>query len=390
MRKKKVEVKKSNKRKSILKIHEILLLNFSKKNDKIKVVNNKIKALKKELSKTNDDISYKHLNNENDDKLKCNKKYIEKNIIELEDSKKIINSNDEEMDYLLEAMPIITEYIKIEEQLNLLLLENGEIEDHISINEIVNKKHDLVNLYLTKFDKENTYNHYNLNVHIKEIICQTCNVHYDFEDGFLSCKECGHTLHGLHLPTELSYKELQEYDYKPRFSYCKQSHFDDWIKRFTSRENRVIPESIILKVILEAKKDRIIDLNDLTEKKVKLYLKKLGLNDYYDNVISIINRINKRDPFRLTPEIENKLKTMFQQIQEPFVKHKPASRKNFLSYSYTLHQFFKILNLPEFAEYFVLLKSNDKLRQQDDIFKEIVQDLSKTDTTINWVFNPTI
>ena len=51
-------------------------------------------------------------------------------------------------------------------------------------------------------------------------------------------------------------------------------------------------------------------------------------------------------------EIEEKIKKMFQQIQDPYEKYKPPSRKNFLSYSYTLCKFFQILNLHEFAKYF--------------------------------------
>ena len=149
-------------------------------------------------------------------------------------------------------------------------------------------------------------------------------------------------------------------------------------------------QQVLDKVILEAKKQRITDLNLLTEEKVKTFLKKLNLNDYYDNVIAIINRINGRPPFQLTVEIENKIKTMFRQIQEPFIKHKPPSRKNFLSYAYILYQFFKILGLNEFAKYFPLLKSADKLRQQDEIFKKIVADMAEVDKSINWVFYPTI
>ena len=81
---------------------------------------------------------------------------------------------------------------------------------------------------------------------------------------------------------------------------------------------------------------------------------------------------------------------MFMQIQDPFEKHKPPKRKNFLSYSYVLHKFFQILGLHEFAKYFPLLKSADKLRQQDEIFKKIVRDMALTDQSVKWVFYPSI
>ena len=166
------------------------------------------------------------------------------------------------------------------------------------------------------------------------------------------------------------------------------SHLEDWLRRFQAKENRQIPTEILDKVILEARKERVQDLNTLTEDKVKRYLKKLNLNEYYDNVIGIINRINSRPPFKLTPEIENKIKMMFSQMQEPYEKHKPQNRKNFLSYSYTLHKIFQILGLHEFSKYFPLLKSADKLRQQDEIFKKMVDELAEKDKTIKWAFYP--
>jgi hypothetical protein len=84
------------------------------------------------------------------------------------------------------------------------------------------------------------------------------------------------------------------------------------------------------------------------------------------------------------------LRQMFLQIQEPFEKHKPKDRKNFLSYSYVLHKFFQILSLPEYTKYFTLLKSPDKLRQQDEIFRKIVGEMAAQDTTVKWVFIPSI
>ena len=46
-------------------------------------------------------------------------------------------------------------------------------------------------------------------------------------------------------------------------------------------------------------------------------------------------------------------------------------RKNFLSYSYVLHKFVQLLELDEFTECFILLKSREKLHQQDQIWKDI-------------------
>ena len=77
----------------------------------------------------------------------------------------------------------------------------------------------------------------------------------------------------------------------------------------------------------------------------------------------------------MTRNTEEKLRTMFKEIQTPFMKHCPKDRKNFLSYSYVLHKFVELLGLDEFLPCFPLLKSREKLLQQDRIWKQICQEL---------------
>ena len=66
---------------------------------------------------------------------------------------------------------------------------------------------------------------------------------------------------------------------------------------------------------------------------------------------------------------------MFKEIQIPFIRHCPKDRKNFLSYSYVLHKFVELLGLDEFLPSFPLLKSREKLHQQDLIWEKICRDL---------------
>ena len=73
--------------------------------------------------------------------------------------------------------------------------------------------------------------------------------------------------------------------------------------------------------------------------------------------------------------VEEKLRTMFKEIQTPFVKYCPSNRKNFLSYSYVLHKFCELLSLDEYLVCFPLLKSREKLQQQDNIWEKICRDL---------------
>ena len=112
-------------------------------------------------------------------------------------------------------------------------------------------------------------------------------------------------------------------------------------------------------------------------------LKKLKYNKYYEHIPHIINIINgKRAPV-LTRQYEEQLRMMFKEIQTPFMKHCPDNRKNFLSYAYVLHKFCQLLELDDLLPYFPLLKSREKLLQQDKIWKLICKDL-------NWQYIPSI
>lgn len=385
----KINKQRSKSQHSILHKHEQKMQEIVNKKERVTTLDSKIKTLQKELDKLNKDKSYRKLNHESLSNLSTSILKIRDTIIQYEKEKSYIESGQEEVDYILESTNIIFEYLNLETEEKVLLDKNDQtMEDVQRLNAINMNKAELVDSYLFKFDP--TYNRQRIIYDYNFTICQECNDTMQVEGGFLVCANCGACKQTVENCADLSYKEMQDYDYRHQFTYEKETHLEDWLRRFQAKENRCIPQDVLDKVILEANKERVKDLTCLTEDKVKRYLKKLKLNEYYDNVIAIINRINKRPPFTLTAELEDKIKFMFRQIQDPFEKHKPKNRKNFLSYSYTLHKFFQILGLHEFCKYFPLLKSADKLRQQDEIFKKIAAEMAMKDSTVNWVFYPSI
>ncbi len=122
---------------------------------------------------------------------------------------------------------------------------------------------------------------------------------------------------------------------------------------------------------------------DVTHEKVKQILKKNKINRYYEHVAYITHRITGIPNPHLTVELEEKLRSLFKQIQVPFLNHAPNNRKNFLSYSYCLHKFLQLLGEDKYLKHFPLLKSRTKLFQQEEIFKKICKDL-------DWEFIPSM
>ena len=375
---------------SILQKHEDKMEYFANKSKVLKEYTQQINHYLKMIEDLQKQIAVHRVNSQNIKvtSLETQISNVNEKIRSLKQKSEDLQSGKTENDYMLDVFPLVNEYLTLENLENSLLKNQDSDSLEQQLFEINFKKKNIADEYL-KIVEPNFISY--RNILSKELtICKECNGRIVLENGFGVCNDCGMCFDCVHESEELSYKELQEFDHKSQFTYEKKIHLSDWIKRFTSKENKEIPQEILDKVILEAKKERITDLNLLTEDKVKRYLKKLGLNEYYDNVISIINRINKRQPFVLTKEIEGKIMDMFQQIQEPFEKYKDPSRKNMLSYSFLLNKFFLILGLPEFSRYFFLLKSPDKLRQQDETFKKIVDHMAKIDPKTGWKFFPSL
>jgi hypothetical protein len=93
--------------------------------------------------------------------------------------------------------------------------------------------------------------------------------------------------------------------------------------------------------------------------------------------------------------IEEKLKLMFMEIQEPWEIYKPKNRNNFFSYPYTINKLCELLGLEEYRPYFPMLKSRDKLYKQDVTWKKIMTHISKYPKStqladVNWRFIPSV
>uniref|UniRef100_A0A6C0KSD4 Late transcription factor VLTF3-like protein n=1 Tax=viral metagenome TaxID=1070528 RepID=A0A6C0KSD4_9ZZZZ len=167
------------------------------------------------------------------------------------------------------------------------------------------------------------------------------------------------------------------------FSYKRINHFREWCSQVQGKESTDIPEEIFEQILQEIKKEKIQDTRKITYNKMREILKRLRINKYYEHINYIINRINGVPTPHFSLELEDKLCSMFKEIQGPFLKYCPKDRKNFLSYSYVLYKLFQILGKHEYLRFFQLLKSREKLSIQDQIFKKICEDL-------NWPFYPSL
>ena len=298
---------------------------------------------------------------------------LESEICEI-DKKKV-----EEIDYYLETTELLTEYYS---------RKDGSFEEEnkeLSVLDFMNKKNkekksdDLINKYMVKVDDTVIPEKTNINLDI----CSACNSVLTLKtvDSVLCCEKCGFTEKIIINSEKVSYKDPpRESSY---FAYKRINHFNEWLAQFQAKETTDIPQEVYNGIMKELKKDKFIKLEELSYKTVREILKKLKYNKYYEHIPHIINIINGRPAPVLTRQYEDQLRMMFKEIQTPFMEHCPTDRKNFLSYSYVLHKFCELLELDELLSYFPLLKSREKLQQQDNIWEKICHSLQ-------WQYIPSI
>jgi len=153
------------------------------------------------------------------------------------------------------------------------------------------------------------------------------------------------------------------------------------LAQFQAKETTQIPQEVLDKIKLQIKKERI-SLQQMTNKRAKDILKKLGYNKYYEHIPFIKDKLGIKPPI-MSQELEERLCNLFMDIQRPYAKHCPDDRVNFLNYYYVLYKMCELLGENVFLPYFPMLKDPVKRIEQDEIWKKICKEL-------NWEFISTI
>lgn len=206
--------------------------------------------------------------------------------------------------------------------------------------------------------------------------CPSCDVEMTFfqNEAMLGCPSCGYEEFILVDSEKPSYKDPpREITY---FAYKKSNHFNEWLAQFQAKENTDIPQDVIDAVVAEIRKERIRDPKKVKKEKIREILQKLKMSKMYDHVQQIKNRIQQQmTSLTLSKEVEEKLQHMFKEIQPAFIKYCPKGRSNFLSYPYVLYKMCQLLEMDDFLPCFQLLKSREKLYQQDQVWEKICREL---------------
>ena len=297
-------------------------------------------------------------------------------------TEKIQNINNDYAlnEYLLEFYTIInkdeTEYESISQK--------GQMDTFIQ-STVNNSKSEIYNEYIKVFNPELKEIEIN---GLNEIYCKNCKSNsftFELKSSSNICTLCGLST-TLILHDETGYVYTENIEQVIVFNYKRNNHFQECLNQLQAKENTTIPAQIIKDLNFEFRKYNITNPKLFTASLVKSYLKKLKYNKYYEHIPTIINEFCGLPAPKLTPELEQQLRIMFDEIQGPFEKYRKIicpSRKNFLNYNYIFFKMCQLLNKDEFLNFFPLLKSREKLYEHDLIWKGICKDL-------RWEYIPSI
>lgn len=285
---------------------------------------------------------------------------------------------DEMYKYMADCIPYMQKFsTDTSDKHTIDTIFNSNVKKGIQRKEIYHDYLRTVENFTGVIENEVTLPTININV------CSSCQSSNLFMEGscYNICGNCGCS--NFLLGDDLSYKEEQSIEKVVNYMYKRDNHLNEWLLQFQAKETTNIPNEVIEQLRSEFRKQKIKNIKDITNAKVKALLKKLNMSKYYEHVPYISNILNGIKPPSMSQALEDKIRMMFKDVQEPFDKHCPKTRTNFLSYPYTLYKFCELLGEDDFLPCFQLLKSKDKLYEQDVIWKNICNDLK-------WEYIPTI
>ena len=308
-----------------------------------------------------------------EDQFKINKlkNNIDDEIKEIDEDIQSIENNDDELNYLNDTADILFKYYDTSTTETKKINMPNDLQDFFTkIKENKTNDNDKYNLF-NQYMKITTNTELKKHSIITIKMCSKCGVEktLHLQDGFLTCTLCGDS-ESVQIDSDKPNYKDPIIENKPN-GYKRMNHFSELLNQCQGKESTDIPQEIFQRIINELNVLKITDLSKLDNKVMRSILKNLNLNSYYEHIPYIINKLNGVPPPTMSRELEEKVRSMFKEVQEPWVAGKKTSRKNFLNNNYVFHKIFELLEEDDFLQYFPYLKSREKLQEHDDEWKKI-------------------
>ena len=146
----------------------------------------------------------------------------------------------------------------------------------------------------------------------------------------MTCHTCGYCMTYLDATSSsTAFDEIVEFS---QYSYKRVNHYAMHIALVQGKEAHRVPQEILDQVMQDLyERQHVRSVSDICHTNVRSSLRTLKLRKAYDHVAQVTSRLSGKRPPRIPPEVEEKLKNMFLQMQPSFQRHAPENRTNFLS-----------------------------------------------------------
>lgn len=211
--------------------------------------------------------------------------------------------------------------------------------------------------------------------------CKSCQQRMQLhsENAILVCGNCGNTEQFVDSIQSFTSYGGDNASAQSNYSYLRVSHFEDWIAKSQGLETTQVSEELLQQIMEDMYKHGVRSEASINRHTVRKSLARLGQQRKYDHVVQITSRLTNKAPPRMTPQMEEECRVLFLAVQSVWTKIRDkiskGRRKNFMSYSYILHRFMRMLRYDKFVPCYSLLKGEEKLQLQDAFWAEICSEL---------------
>ena len=212
----------------------------------------------------------------------------------------------------------------------------------------------------------------------RNLNCKNCDSALKRENDLYVCESCGCTEKSIAL-SDCTYDDLGRINLNQKYTYEKRCHFRDTINQFQGKQNKFIPDNVIIDLIDTTKKHGI-SINKLSKEHLRSFLTETGHTKFYEDLQLIYSKITKK-PCPSISHLEKDLYADFDKLVSTFLTFKDLNRKSFLNSHYVLRQLLLKHGYNVADDDLNSLKTPARLREHDDIYQRCCN-------ILNWNFKP--
>lgn len=210
---------------------------------------------------------------------------------------------------------------------------------------------------------------------VTDPVCEECGCsRYFKEDDCFVCSGCGMVVYAQFGGIgSLGYRHTLPHVI--RNSYKREGHFSDFLKRIQAQELTTVPQSALEAIEEWCVKNRVAT-KELTYDMIRKALSEKKMSQTFHSIPSILLRFTGKKQLTIDRHLEEEMKTLFMEIQEPFeiaVQQICPERKNFISYGFVTIKLMELVGIDPTPFHLYGPKTWVKQVEQDKIWRSICE-----------------